>query len=71
MASRFYSEFSERKTRALAKPPTTPKGSKSPGGSVSETTANWPSAGPSGSPGWNRKSKVPIVKTYAKKMGLP
>ena len=71
MASRFYSEFKERKTRALAKPPKTPQGSKPSGGPVSETTVNWPSAGPSGGPGWNRKWKVPILHSHPKKQGLP
>ena len=71
MASRFYSEFSERKTRARGTPPAARRGAKPSGGAVSETTAAWPSAGPAGSTGWNRKSKVPIVKAYTKKMGLP
>jgi len=71
MASRFYTPFSERKTRALSKPPAARKGTKPAGGAVSETTANWPSAGPAGSVGWNRKAKSPILHSHPTKQGLP
>ena len=73
MASRYFSEFKQKKLTAPKGPSTAPQGSTGempPKGPVSETTAAWPEAGPCGPAPFNKTTKWPVVKTSARKYGV-
>ncbi len=71
MASRYYTQFKQKKAGASGGGQKPGYEGTSPSASVSEKTANWPgAAGPVDSAGFNRKTKYPVVKTTAKKQGV-
>ena len=73
MASRYHSKFKERKVgKGGARP--APGKTGDPGtettGALSERTASWPVPGPQWGSSFNRATRVPVVKTRAKKGGI-
>lgn len=69
MPNRYYSPFSQLKTGRSGKPVERP-GKKKDAPEVKERTANWPTPGPTWAGSFNRSTKVPVVKTRAKKHGI-
>lgn len=69
MASRYFSEFKEKKLAAKGRRPTGPKG-VAPTASITERTARWPDPTPHWATSFNRTTKVPVVKTRTKKGGI-
>lgn len=69
MASRFWTAFSQLKTKAGPRP-STREGVKTEEGPVSETTHAWPKPGPVSSFSHNRTMKSPVVKQYPTHHGM-
>ena len=73
MASRYFTEFAERKvSKGGARPSPGSKGTpgrEAAGGALTERTANWPTPGPMRGAGFNRTTKMPTVKVAAKSAG--
>lgn len=71
MPNRWWSTIAERKTgrsgtgNSMERP-----GKKKGAPDVAEKTANWPTPGPTWAGSFNRETKVPVVKTRAKKHGI-
>ena len=69
MASRYFSDFSDKKITAP-----THRSSKSKGGPAlwngNEKVPDWKPAGKGWGSSFNRKTKMPVVKTRAKKQGI-
>lgn len=70
MASRFHSEFPEKKISGPGRGPVQKAGLSGKGKMPGEKTANWKSPGPTKGSNFNRKMKSPVVKTRAKKHGV-
>lgn len=69
MASRYHSDFSDKKITA----PSGPKGSKGAAKKLwdgKERTASWPSAGKGWGSSFNRATRVPVVKTRPAKQDI-
>lgn len=63
--------FTAKITRGgLAPAPGTPASSSQKVGAVKERTAAWPTPGPTWKTSFNVKTRVPVVKTRAKKAGI-
>lgn len=69
MASRYYSEFPERKVSAPS-PVASREGVSAKPGAISERTAPWPKPGPTWGSSFNRKTNAAVVKTRAAKHGV-
>jgi hypothetical protein len=69
VASRYWTQFSQRDT-AAGPPPSARQGVAPRSGKTSGTEKAWPKPGPMKQVGFNRKTKVPVVKAYAAKGGL-
>ena len=69
MASRYYTEFPERKVSPPA-PARSPGGTADKPGAIQERTAPWPKPGPTWGSSFNRKTKAAVVKTRAAKHGV-
>ena len=74
MASRYFSEFPEKRISKAGTPPPMGKGgtlgAEAAGRKITERTAAWPSPGPTPGIGFNRKTRAHVVKTTAKRAGL-
>ena len=74
MASRYYTDFSERKVSDPSGRPRAKKGTKgaeAAGTRLSDTPKGWPKPGPTWGNGFNRKTKTPVVKTSVVRHGGP
>lgn len=71
MPNRWYTPFEQLKTKR-SKPGNSMErpGTKKGAPDVKEKTANWPTPGPTWAGSFNRETKVPVVKTRAKKHGI-
>lgn len=72
MSSRWYAEFPERKLSktSSAKGKRQEAGESPRPGRVEERTAKWPKPGPMPGVGFNRTTKMPVVKTRPAKGGV-
>lgn len=71
MSARRFSQFKQRRTRTSGKAPAPGMPGEAPAAALpGERTAAWPSAGRVGPMPFNRATKVPVVKTTARKQGL-
>ncbi len=73
MASRFHSEFPEKRVTAPAKGPVNkhgPKGAEASGMRLKEKTANWKTPSPTKGSNFNRRTKMPVLKAKPKKAGV-
>jgi hypothetical protein len=70
MASAYYSDVRGVKAKKGKGAPTGAEGTAPAPGKIKEKTVAWPTVGPTWGTSFNRKTKVPVVKQYAKKYGV-